>query len=67
LYWRELLEKPFWKFLLPPLFSSFLFPLSSFLFFSLLSLLSLPLVAVKSSDGQSGLPTQLQVVGTYHV
>jgi len=47
--------------------SSFLFPLSSFLFFSLLSLLSLPLVAVKSSDGQSGLPTQLQVVGTYHV
>jgi|TARA_B110000967_G_scaffold135802_1_gene138641 hypothetical protein len=45
----------------------FLFPLSSFLFFSLLSLLSLPLVAVKSSDGQSGLPTQLQVVGTYHV
>tara|TARA_B110000971_G_scaffold105259_1_gene108026 strand:+ start:95 stop:277 length:183 start_codon:yes stop_codon:yes gene_type:complete len=60
LYWRELLEKPFWKFLLPPLFSSFLF-------FSLLSLLSLPLVAVKSSDGQSGLPTQLQVVGTYHV
>jgi hypothetical protein len=34
LYWRELFEKPFWKFLLPPLFSSFLFPLFFFAFFA---------------------------------